>query len=901
MEEDNKMAITNAIVKAGSKALSKSAEKSLVKGVEKSVGSAVSDAVGKAVAKGLTGAGISTLAKGAGSTLDGVLGRSSGLTLPEPKVTTISLAENLNKAYPDEYVDGVGGLMQKMDTSLDDLYKNKKLSKDSYETLRKAGREGANFINDVESANAIGVSSKSNLPMLNRDQYYYDTLGSMRNPDGSLNKYVSSADVPSYMQSHLSNTTKESNDSILRELFGDNDSDLSDLYEKYEKIADGGNANEIYTPENINMGVMIGNGDADEAIQDLSDRVFRGKRDINVTGSSSGAKNIKVGRPIADMGVEEAVAEPATSAINPALADDIAELKAQLGSSGAGGAGGGTPTATASPDYGGLGDSGFKVKLKDGGTTNIKVGPEAVGSTKQQRAFRKLDDMTAKSMNPKDKQYAKLVGKSKSIDNHYKTVAERMRAEKIDQANVADKAGSALKLREDIKRQGLDYAEANGVTIDLSGIDNTVGLSNAQKKKLAELGLSLDDMLGGNRVVTPNQAEDIYKQLREYAWKWEGSDDPITDQAGKAMSKQAEAVRDIIDNTMDSINVDYKTSLLEEAAKNGEDPAYLRKIAGKKDFKFSDLRKDQSDWITIEDLAKNKIKEEPTINIFGTDTGFENPFTKGAEKVKEKIYERQAYGGGAGGNTGGGSVPPTGGTGAENTINFENVGGGRTGTLGNLLGKAKGAGLIGAGLLGGMMLGGGGGGGTPAGDLSSMSYDATAGAGGEPEVDPYSSLTIGGYSYDQLENGYVNALQAGDADAAKLIGNMISMLEDKIDRYNKAKEKDTSGIASKQRSAMNVLSGLMSNYQAQGPVGGRFTQFMNAITGGGYNPTVAAYDSGSAGSLGTIIKALGDTGALSEGDQKRALELLPKTTDSEEAARYKYQQLMQILQGAGAQ
>jgi hypothetical protein len=50
-----------------------------------------------------------------------------------------------------------------------------------------------------------------------------------------------------------------------------------------------------------------------------------------------------------------------------------------------------------------------------------------------------------------------------------------------------------------------------------------------------------------------------------------------------------------------------------------------------------------------------------------------------------------------------------------------------------------------------------------------------------------------------------------------------------------------------------------------------------------------------------IIKALGDTGALSEGDQRRALELLPKTTDNEEAAKYKYQQLVQILQGAGAQ
>lgn len=888
------MALTNAIIKAGSKALGKATEEAITKSASK----AIADATTKAVTRGLTGALGGVLAKNSGSTLDGILGRSSGLSLPEPKINTVSLAERLNTAYPDEYVDGVGGLMQKMDTSLDDLYKNKKLSKDSYETLRKAGREGANFINDVESANAIGVSSKSNLPMLNRDQYYYDTLGSMRNPDGSLNKYVSSADVPSYMQNHLSNTTKESNDSILRELFGDNDSDLSDLYEKYEKIADGGNANEIYTPENINMGVMIGNGDADEAIQDLADRVFMGKKDIPVSSRSSGAKNVKVSRPVADMGVEEAVAEPVTTT-NPALAEDIAELKAQVGSAGGGMRGGGTPTATASPDYGGLGDSGFNVKLKDGETTNIKVGPEAVGSTKQQMAKRKLDDMTAKSFNPKDKQYAKIVGKSNSIDNYYSTVAERARAEKLDPANVGQKATDALNLRENIKQQGLQYAEANGVTMDLSGIDNSLGLSSVQKRRLAEEGLSLEDMLGGATNVPPTKAEQIYQVLRDFGWKWnDPKQDRITQLLGDACEKEAKAVREIIDSTMDSINVDYKTPLIEEAAKNGEDPAYLRKIAGKTDFKFSDLRRDQSDWLSLSDVAKNKMKDDKVPGSFTEAIG--QGFKKGADKVKEKWYERQAYGGGSGGNTGGGGIPPTGGSGAENNINFETVGGGRTGTLGNLLGRAKGAGLVGAGLLGGMMLGGGG-------SSSGGNNFADAGQYGsytqetEPEVDPYDAMTIGGYTYDQLENGYVNALQAGDADAAKLIGNMIGMLEDKIDRYNKAKEKDTGGIASKQRSAMNVLSGLMSNYQAQGPIGGRFTQFMNAITGGGYNPTVAAYDSGSAGSLGTIIKALGDTGALSEGDQRRALELLPKTTDSEEAARYKYQQLMQILQGAGAQ
>lgn len=915
--------ITNAIIKAttdaGSKAITKGAQKAVgsatTKAIEKATTEAITKATEKAVNKaltksvtrGLTGAGMSSLAPKAGSTLDGILGRSSGITLPEPKITPKSLAKYTEETL-GEPLNSVGSVMNNMDYTLADIKADKALSRKNYEIVKNNAREAADIMNPVEDMNVLGVTSKSGLPALNRQQYYEDTIGSLRLPDGSKNPYVSGKDVPDYMQNHLSNDTNVGNDRILRELFGDHDNalDMNELYDRYEKLAQGANANEIYTPENIDMGIAMEGKRGDAITQDFADRLFGGKRDIPVSSSSSGAKNVKVSRPTANMGVEEAVAEtPRTT--NPELTNQIAELRAQIGSTGGSGAGmgnnGGGGTATQLP-----GSEGFNVKLKTGDTTNIRVAPEAVGSTKQQRAIRKLDDMTAKSMNASAKQYRGLVGKSGSIDGHYKTVAERIRAEKIDQANVGQKAQSALSLREDIKQQGLQYAEANGVTLDLSGIDNTIGLSATQKRKLAELGLGLDDMLGGNGIVTPTQAEDIYKTLRDYAYNWSDSKDALTKMAGNACEKEAEAVRNMIDNTMDNINVDYKTPLLENAATNGEDPAYLRKLAGKKDFKFSDLRKDQSDWITINDLAGNKIKEGPTINAFGTDTGIPNPLTSGAEKIKEKFYERQAYGpggsGGAGGNMGGGSVPPTGGSGAENNINFETIAGGRAGTLGNLLGKAKNAGLVGAGVLGGMMLGGGGGGGSAGGssDFANM-YNPNMGAEAEPEIDPYQTLTIGGYTYDQLENGYTAALMAGDSDAAKLIANMMGMLDDKVKRYQDAKEgsSSSSGVAGKQRAALNVLSGLMGNYQAQGPIGGRFTQFMNTLTGGGYNPAVSAYDSGASGSLGTIIKALGDTGALSEGDQKRALELLPKTTDSEQAAKMKYQQLIQILQGAGAQ
>ena len=864
----------------------------------------------------LSGAGKSKLAKNSGSTLDGILGRSSGIALPDIKVTPATLAEYAERFFPGKNIRTIGDMINKFEGSnLDKIYKNKGLSKESYDTLREGAREAAEI--NSSALDAVGLSSKSQLPVLNREQYYADTLGKVKGND-----YVSYKDVPNYMKNHLSNpkTGEEAfvrggNDEILRSLFNDDTSSLSDLYARYEELAQSGNANNIYTPENIDTGVAILGERGEQAEQDFADRLFGGKKDINVRKTSSGAKNVKVSRPTSTLRAEDTVAGT-TATTNPTFANEVAELKAQLGTAGgAGGAGnGGGTIAAATPDYGGLGESGYKVKLKNGETTNIKLQQGAVGSSKQQRGVRKLDDMTAKSMNPTNKQYKGLVGESGSIGGHYKTVAERMRAEKIDQANVADKAQTALSLREEIKRNGLQYAEENGVRMDLSGIDNTIGLSATQKRKLSELGLGLDDMLGGNKLVSPTQAEDIYKTLRDYAYNWSDSKDALTKMAGDACQKEAKAVREIIDNTMDNINVDYKTALIESASKNGEDPTYLRKLSGKSDFKFSDLRKDQSDWITINDLAGNKIKEEPTLNVFGVNTGIPNPLSAAADKVKEKYYQRQA---------GGAGVPPTGGagaaaSGAENNINFETVPAGQS-KLRQLLGKGKTAGLVGAGVLGGMLLGGGGGGTQDQGDTETAGEPVGTGLGtttgttglGTTETavaDPYSTITVGGYTYDELEQGYTNALMAGDTDAAKLILQMIDMWESKVDRYEDALDSSSSSsssssgnIGSKQQAALNVLSGLMNNYQAQGPVGGRFTQFMNDLTGGGYNPGVSAYDSGAAGSLGTVIKALGDTGTLSEGDQQRALKLLPQTTDSEAAAKAKYQQLIQIIQGAGTQ
>lgn len=856
--------ISGALMKLGGGALQQGSKKAIEKVANKAIEEVATKAATKALTntatRGLTGAGISSLSKMAGSTLDGILGPSSSIILPNAeKPVAINLAEKyadspLAKTAQQELAEAAA--------------RNNQIIKDL------AGDPDNMWFSDIElkgskvkdlypgaANNMIGTNPEAMIPADYPEINKMIKEGKLKTAHGT-DKFGSGARTTRNYELTGEPLTYEEKQGLLRGI--------------KDQLSDETAGDVTLEPEDFV---------SKDQLRLIDQETSGTPRKIAVDEIPTRKKNVKVSRPVANMGVDDAV----TKTTNPVLSDEIASLKEKIGSaSGNGGGNMGGGTTTEMP-----GTEGFNVKLKTGDTTNVKIGTGATGSTRQQRAVRKLDDMTAKSMNASSKQYKGLVGKSGSIDSHYKTVAERIRAEKIDQANVADKAQAALSLREDIKQQGLQYAEANGVTIDLAGIDNTIGLSATQKRKLAELGLGLDNMVGGSGVVTPTQAEEIYKTLRDYAYNWSDSKDALTKVAGNACEKEAEAVRDLIDNTMDNINVDYKTPLVEGAAANGEDPAYLRKVAAKKDFKFSDLRKDQADWININDLAGNKLVEEPTINLFGTDTGINNPLSAGAEKIKEKFYERQANGSGAGGFGGGGGVPPVGGTGAENNINFETVGG-RSGTLGNLLGKAKNAGLVGAGILGGMMLGGGGGGTSDYSGMTDTDYTT------EPSVDPYKQLTIYGYNYEQLEEGYSKALMAGDTEAAKLIGSMIELLDNKIQRY-KDSQGTSGGVASKQKAALNVLSGLMGNYQSQGPIGGRFTQFMNAITGGGYNPGIAAYDTGAAGSLGTIIKALGDTGALSEGDQRRALELLPKTTDSEAAAKAKYQQLVMILKGAGAQ
>lgn len=462
------------------------------------------------------------------------------------------------------------------------------------------------------------------------------------------------------------------------------------------------------------------------------------------------------------------------------------------------------------------------------------------------------------------------------------TIGDRLSKANVDVANVADKSSQALSSLGNVQRGLYDYADNAGISVKLGDTLKNSGLSKVQKSRINDiLGIDLDQAL--NTKLSASEAEELYRTLRNQAATLANSSDASQQLVGKNLQKVAKDISAKIDATIEPIKGSYGLGQKTIAAMQeyGDDPNVIRNISKMGDnFTVADLRGEMQPWMVAQEgLIGNKLSPEDTLKIAGIDTGMPNYIKKGVQGVGELPLKAKAA--------------------LEGSKGLQNA-------------ALIGGGVIGGGLLGSLLSGGGGNtGNIGMGNLGAMEGNAAlggkgaglAGVGGAgTTASTYQGPTINGFTYDDLEQGYFNAIQAGDTYAAKYINDLMDMLDAKIERQEKLKSlKSSSGsdIAAKQQGAINVLNNLMQNFEAKGTLSGNLTQFMNMLTGGGYNPQVYAYDTGSRGSLGTIIKALGDTGALSEGDQQRALQLLPSTTDSPAAAQQKYQQLLQILYSAG--
>ncbi len=225
----------------------------------------------------------------------------------------------------------------------------------------------------------------------------------------------------------------------------------------------------------------------------------------------------------------------------------------------------------------------------------------------------------------------------------------------------------------------------------------------------------------------------------------------------------------------------------------------------------------------------------------------------------------------------------------------------------------KGAVIGGGGLMLANLMGAGGG--QPQGQLPVAGMPTADGMGGptlptgSPAADPtlgglatadqgMDEPTVGGYSRSQLEDGYVAALMAGDAKAADAIGSIIDIMNN-----NEKRTADSGGTkdeAGKKREAgLRTLNTLLQSYErgggGQGIIGGTLTNLLNGVTGGAYNSSAQTYATQARGAAAQIIKALGESGTLSDRDIQAAIDMLPQNTDTDKVAKEKISNLMALL------
>lgn len=457
----------------------------------------------------------------------------------------------------------------------------------------------------------------------------------------------------------------------------------------------------------------------------------------------------------------------------------------------------------------------------------------------------------------------------------------KLKSMNIDPANLQDASKNALDAFGGVQKSLYNYADNAGIGItvgDLMKSGKGKLFTTAQKNRLAEVGLDLDDLAKGG-VITANEADDLYKTVRDLGVKYRKSTDATQTILGKQLGSLADSLKNRIDDTVSPISKSFglKGQLVDALTQVG-DIKRAREIAGMADDSItaSMVRKEMQPYMIAQDLVGLKLPAQKNLNIMGVDTGIKNPLPELGKKVGELPLRAKAA--------------------MENGLsdNAKTIAAGGLGVLGGLLGASA----LGGGnnqapasmsTLGGLTAG-----------------DSMSGLGGMSAMDamneaaPSQAATLGGYTYDDLENAYVAATMAGDSGAADAIADMIGMLDARVERTKSATK--SSGGDAKAQAGLNTLEELYRLYQsfggAQGVVKGNITNALNTVSGGAYNPAAATFDSVAEGSIGRIVKAMGDSGALSDSDKQNALKMIPKVSDSPALAEQKFQSLYSLLMEA---
>ena len=256
-----------------------------------------------------------------GSTLDGILGPNNKTQLPNAqrptnpyaKMTDIEVLNDISPSGSGVPYKSLADAIQSGDFLGDDprsvmAFLKEELPKETYNNIKSNIQDRVDLDN-MWAGEAYGVS-KGDLPYLNRDEYYRDTIGRLGNKG---NGNLRAEDVPESMYNRLRNSAGKNslggnmtdNESILRELFGNaaEGKDKYELYDMYQQVA------EAPGPRTYNMDDITAAVTNSEYNNNLGDQALNAivapfrqdaqptSRQIGVQGAPSIADSIDVSSP----------------------------------------------------------------------------------------------------------------------------------------------------------------------------------------------------------------------------------------------------------------------------------------------------------------------------------------------------------------------------------------------------------------------------------------------------------------------------------------------------------------------------------------------------------------------------------------------------------------------------
>lgn len=229
-------------------------------------------------------------AQSQGKYIDSVVRRADA-NLPEAKVPTVQerFARNLGNGDTLENIVARG----EMGAGNDFLTQMKAagVTPEDIQNL-KTGAQVAAAENSPFSA--YDMNSRQDLPMLDRQEYYNDTIGKIGR-DSNAN--LRAEDIPSYMQDKLRNdagrgfASNRDNESIMREVFGDNLS-KEDMYKLYEELAQTAQQ-PTYTADNFGYALAL-DPELSQRVQQSFLDTYNPAQKIDVQGGPAIADNIPV-------------------------------------------------------------------------------------------------------------------------------------------------------------------------------------------------------------------------------------------------------------------------------------------------------------------------------------------------------------------------------------------------------------------------------------------------------------------------------------------------------------------------------------------------------------------------------------------------------------------------------